>query len=368
MEQTNLANFEVCEEEEDTRQLDLFSLIDYPEEKINNGKRVLQAYSNSVGTIDLIPRFKRGVDAIQPINSKNLKGKSLVVTNHYTAGRNNLICEIKPAIIQRKSKGEVTEFYAWPSDRENMIESVLFMLASNQGLEKIVLPSGSVRFGIYFTLYQIRQELKKINKTKSYDTILEALIVIRDSSTIIMQQKNDKKASINYNVFAETLLEVQGSGRGRNPCCIIFSDYIVEQIKSLNFRQYPFTRNQSLDNGLARWVHHYLTDSWTNAMENVPQKLSLNAVFNGYGKHHLTDAVKRRDLRAALEMLVRENWFKSVPKSKKELNNGIADYSYSLVPTEIFVLEVIKANAKKKGLKMISERIITDENFEPPKR
>lgn len=353
---------------EDTRQLDLFSLVDAPEEKMVDGKIVLQSYSNSVGTIDLIPRFKRGVDAILPIDAPSLKGKSLVVSNKYTAGRNELICEIKPAIIQRKVKGEIVDFYAWPSDRETLIESTLFLLASNKGLERIVLASGTVRFGIYFTLYSIREELKRINKTKSYDAIMESLIVIRDSSTTILQEKNGKKVQINYNVFADTLLSVSGSGRGRERCCIIFSDYIVEQIKSLNYRQYHFYSINSNDSPLARFVHHYLTDSWTNAAENVPQKLYLNAVFNGYGKHHLTQAVKRRDLRAALEILVKANWFKSVPISKKEIVNSIVDYSYSLVPTEIFVKAVIKANAKKKGLRMLNDKILEDENFLVQKR
>lgn len=351
-------------DDHDSTQLDLFSLVDAPEDQLVKGKYTKSPYSNSIGSIDFIPRFKRGNDAIIPV--LGLKGRKLTVENHYRAGRNELICKLKPALITRTSKGVKTEHYAYPGDREEMIERVIFLIASNRGLEAIRNLGGVPRFGIYFTLYEIREELKKIKKTRSYDVIREALIVIRDSKTSICQINGDKEVSITHDIFADAVLEVSGTGRGRDRCCITFSDYVIEEIQQFNYRQYPFASINSHDTPLARFMHHYLTNTWLNVVEGVPRKLYVNEIFSVFGKNHIKMTVKRRDIRTALEVLVSAGWFLSVPYSKKTINNSVVDYYYAVTPTEIFVEEVIKASAKKKGLRILGECVNKNPSFTLP--
>ncbi len=363
---SKITNFHEYEDKSDNQnQLDLFALVDAPGLQLVNGKKVVSAYSNSIGSIDLIPRFKRGTDAIVPVEKH--VGK-LVIENHYTAGKNKLVCKIQPAIITRKVGDEIKEFHAWPGDREDLIEKVLFLIASNKGLEIIRTPAGVNRYGIYFTLYEIRAQLKKIGKTRPFDVIRESLQIIRDSRTSISQKEADKEISITHDIFADSVLEVTGTGRGRDRCFITFSDYVIEEIQKLNYRQYPFASINSHETPLARFIHHYLTSNWTNAVVGGQKNIFVSELFKAFGKDYLSISVKRRDLRAALQLLVESGWFLNVPYSKKEhLPGGQTDYSYLLTATEEFVSQVIKANAKKKGLRELSEKSLTEPNYQLPR-
>jgi hypothetical protein len=346
------------------QQLDLFALVDAPEKQLIKGKYVRSPYSNSIGTIDLIPRFKRGENAIVPVSG--LVGKKLKIENRYRIGRNELVCQIQPAVIERTVNGEKVEFYAYPGDREDLTEKLLFLIASNRGLSKIRMPGGVDRFGIYFSLYEIREELKKLGKTRSYDVIRESLVVIRDSRTNISQIDGTRSITITHDIFADAILEVSGSGRGRDRCSITFSDYVIEQIQLLNYRQYPFASINSHPSPLSRFIHSYLTNNWTNAANGVTRQLFVNEVFAAFGKDHLTDAVKRRDMRAGLAILVKAGWFTNVPYSQKTLKNGKHEHYYELTPTEVFVEEVIRANAKKKGLRIIDDKVRNEPEFTLP--
>jgi hypothetical protein len=352
---TNIVNID--DDSLEQYQLDLFSLVDPPSKQLINGKYIVSSYSNSIGSIDLIPRFKRGIHSVIP-TSKITRGKNLILENPYQVGKNQLICRVKPALIKRKIKGtsdEFEEFYAWPGDKEETLEKILFLIASNKGLQVIHSVAGVPRYGIYFTLYEIREELKKIGKTRSYDVIREALIIIRDSNTSICQVDGKREVSITHDIFADAVLEVYGTGRGRDRCCVSFSDYIVSEIQGLNYRMYPFFSVQKHETPLARFIHQYLIDTWLNATVGTPKKLFVNDVFNAFGKRHLTMNVKRRDMRAALSLLVSAGWFENVPVSKKMTNNGLIDYYYALIPTEVFVDDIVRANAKKKGLRMLED-------------
>tara|TARA_R110002033_G_scaffold135713_6_gene175477 strand:+ start:27405 stop:28532 length:1128 start_codon:yes stop_codon:yes gene_type:complete len=347
---------DVCQQ-----QLDLFSLVDAPEKQLVKGKYVRSPYSNSIGSIDLIPRFKRGDGSVVAVSATI--GKKLIIENRYRIGKNELICKIQPAVIERKVKGELVEFYAWSGDREELIEKILFLIASNRGLSKIKMPGGVDRYGIHFTLYEIRTQLQKIGKTRPYDVIREALIVIRDSNTTISQVDGTRSITITHDIFSDAVLEVSGTGRGRDRCSITFSDYIIEQIQQVNYRQYPFASINVHDTPLSRFIHHYLTNNWTNATPGVTRKIYVNEIFGAFGKNHLSMPVKRRDTRAALEILVKAGWFTNVPYSKKQNMNSNIDYYYEMTPTEVFVEEVVRANSKKKGLRIMEEKVRLDPSF-----
>lgn len=111
-------------------QMDLFSLLDEPTDPT-----CLDAiYSNSIANIDLVPRFKRGIN--KAIKSTEIKpNQSLIIENRYHVGQHELICRIQPAIIKQQIEGVQTELHAYPGDREELIEKVLFFIAANKGLE-----------------------------------------------------------------------------------------------------------------------------------------------------------------------------------------------------------------------------------------
>ncbi len=354
---TAITNQSILPEEElAALQMNLFSLLDSPTDPTSFDS----IYSNSIASIDLVPRFRRGVN--KAIKSTEIKpNQSLIIENRYHIGQHELICRIQPAIIRHHVDGIPVEYHAYPGDREELIEKVLFLIAANKGLELRNTAGGIKRYGVSFTLYEIREELKKIGKTKSYDVIREALTVIRDSKIIISQKQDKKEITITHNVFADAALEVEGKGRARNRCFITFSDYVVTAIQSLNYRQYPFGKVHAHKATLARFLHSYLTAYWLNANIGVLKQLSTNAIMEAFGKSGISMPQKRRDLREAMSLLVQDGWFTHVPTAKKVQQNNIVDYIYFLEPTTQFVEDIKQANAKAKGLRIINNKLVTGE-------
>lgn len=339
------------------KQLDLFTLVDKPRSEVVDGNLTLMPFSNSVGSIDFIPRFKRGNESV--VLREAFEGPA-VIENAYSSGSNNLVCRIQPAIIKRKVDGVDKEFFAWPGDREELIEKVIFLLASTNGLVPIETPSG-VRYGLYFTLYEIRKELDKINKLRSFDIIKESLIVMRESRTSIYQRIAGKEVSISHNIFSDVVLEVTGTGRSRDRCVITFSDHVVKEIMEINYRQYHFFSVNSHYTPLARFFHHYLLTTWTNAVAGGQKTFYVSEIYSLFGKSNHPTAVKRRDLRAAIKLLVDKGWFKEVPTIK---SYNSADGVFVLTATGVFVSEVINANAKRKGLRNLKLKISEDSSIE----
>lgn len=348
---TEQANQELSPQEArelEERQMDLFMLVDEP----GSGGDGLQRFSNTIGDIDLIPRFIRGRNPA--IKASEIEvGQNLIVTNPYCASSNNLMCDIHPATITRKEDGKTISYLAYPGDKEEVVEQVLFMIAANGGLTKRALPGSAPRYGVYFTLYQIREVLKEIGKTKPYDVIREALIVLRDSKTRVRVDNAGKEVAITSDVFADAVLETTGAGRARDRCFISFSDYVVEQLFGLNYTQFSFDRVLTHKGTLARFLHKYLCWNWRNAATGGTYKLSVNDVMAQFGKSQLSIQEKRRNMRESLSLLVESGHIPAVPHS--------ADNTYVITATSKLAQEIKLSMYKKSGLKKLSSKLESGE-------
>ena len=338
----------------ESSQMDLFSMVDLPH-SING---IYQQYSNLIGHIELIPRYVRGKCPPIPLSQA---ADNTIVENNYRVGASELTCSIQPAIIRRKnSEGKVVDHIAYPGDREELIERILFMFASQNGSERRTFNSSVPRYGVKFSLYDIREALKALGKTKSYDVIRESLIIIRDSRVTISQSQDGKMCTITNNIFADAVLETSGSGRARDRCFISFSDYVVEQIKQLNYSQYNITSALMKSFTLSRFLHTYLSVNWRNAYEGATFELHVDSVMASFGKTSVTDQVKRREMRPAMEELVKCSVIKNVPYLK---NN-----SYTVTATEKLAEEIKRSNQKRAGIKTLNDKIESGEITSLPNR
>tara|TARA_B100000749_G_C18435010_1_gene469670 strand:+ start:991 stop:2061 length:1071 start_codon:yes stop_codon:yes gene_type:complete len=346
-------DYELTTRQKDSLQMDLFTLVDECEGELDR-------YSNAIGDIEVIPRYIRGKNS--PIKLTDVtESEEVVKRNPYMVNGNELVCEVHPATVTRKEKGKQITYLMYPGDREEIIEQVLFMLASNGGLTKHAIPGSAPRYGVQFSLYQIREELKKIGKTKSYDMIRESLIILRDSKIRISQNKNSKSMTITNDVFSAAALETTGTGRARDRCFISFSDYVVEQIASSNYRQYNFDRVLNHKATLARFLHRYIHWNWRNASAGGRFKMETNRVMSAFGKSHLTMERMRRDLRDALHLMVESGHITSVPYS---VNNV-----YQIEATTKLAEEIKRSMQKQLGIKRLSEDIENGKRSElPPPR
>ncbi|AWB65796.1 hypothetical protein C2869_04790 [Saccharobesus litoralis] len=334
-------------------QIGLFEAVDLGHAQ--SGNEV--SYSNLIGDIDLIPRYVRGKNTSVSALDRDLSSK-LVVERKYRAMGRELSCRIKPALITRKIDHEEQEFHVYPGEREELIERVLFLLGTKGQMIKRAVPGQAERYGIAFTLYQIRQELKRIGKDKSYDQIREALIVIRDSKTTIVETQGGRNIEITNDIFSDAMLETSGHGRGKDRYFVTFSDYVIEQIYQLNYRQYDFIGVNSYSIGLSRFIHSFLSCNWLNCEKGAQYPLEVDEIMEAYGKPNLTKIVKRRDMRAALKLLADKNMVTCVPPLTKN--------SYVITATKELADEIVLANKKKKGLMKLSTEIFDGERESLP--
>lgn len=345
--------------------LRLFEVLDGDKYDLNLERK----YSNSITSIDLIPRFYRGYGAIKPV--ADLASNTVSISNNFSIQGKDYTCRVQPAVIQRidRKTKEKVEFYALPSDAEELIEKVIFLIASTNGLERKSI-GGITRYGTSFSLYEIKKYLQLMGKTKSYEQIRESLTIIRDSKTRISQtdQNNPKRrAEITHDVWSDAVLELEGNGRGRDRCYIGFSDFVVQEISNLSYRQILFSRLTCYGSTFSRYLDLYLSSMWTSATLDRKEPISLLRIMESFGKPQVSIVTKRRDMRAALLDLLEKNVIKTVPSPiKKRINDEEFDYLYYLEPTDHFVEEMIISNGKLKGLKSLSNKITEDEIKELP--
>jgi hypothetical protein len=268
--------------------------------------------------------------------------------------------EISAATIKRKVDGKMVEFIAYQSDAEELIEKVLFYIATQKGLV-IRNVGGTQRWCIIVSLYEIRQELIKASKTKSYDQIRESLEVLGKSQVTIYTPKQGtrKKMSHPLNVIQDVIMEYSDDNSGgADKLLIAFSDATVREIQSGHFRQFMYSRVTKMRNSLARFLDVYLSTKWIAAQENRKDPISLNQVMMAFGRKEKPIESERRDMRRALTELVQEGVLKSVPNAEKSTDQeGKADYLYYIEATEKFLHQIIQANAKEKGLNVLRDRI-----------
>lgn len=356
-------------ERQDALKLRYYTLVDHAKgfhpSPVAPNQDVQTEYSNTITRIELVPRFCRGRGWQIPVaehNASNSNAKSLIIQNGYTLKikeedgswiDEDYICTIKPAIIRKREKGIEQDYYCYPSDREELIEKQLFLLAINNGISKSN-DGGLDRYGVHFSLYEIYNQLESINRTMSYADIKESLMIIRDSTVLITRKGVQNKAE----VFPTISLEVEGKGKGRDKCFVGFSDFVMAEIFAFNYRQYVYSRYARIRNALARYLDMHLSTRFVWAGVDNHYRLYISEIFEGFGKKQISLEQKRRDMRTALSVLVSSGTVRAVPNAKKTLSvAGEEDYYYEVEPTETFVNECILGNQKRNKSLSIKDKI-----------
>lgn len=310
-------------------QMNLFSLVDLPKDPKNS-------YSNSINSLHDKPRFLRGKNPYIAVKSN--EKDNLIVEHHYkTQSGQDGICQIEPVLIRKKVNGQITEFYAYQGDREEVIEQVLFMLACKKGLTLQNQAGGVARWGIEFSIYEIREELKRINKTKPYDVILESLLILTGSKVSLTEISGTKKKRVTLNAYVDSRLEQEGLGKGRDKMSISFSDFVVKQIEDLNYRQYNMGIFLRKNTTLSTFILTHLLTVWRNATTGSIRAISTIEIMEKFGKSKTSLITKRRDMRKALESLVTKGFFTHLPPARKVVHaTGENDYLFHLECTSMF--------------------------------
>ena len=191
------------------------------------------------------------------------------------------------------------DFYA--SANEELVEDALRKLATEQQSGYFDKPN--YRSGVVFTLYALREELKKRGHTRSYQQIILALNIL--SGSIIEITTQDVNAGGEFTTRSAYLPHLAAVSRGRlreDPKAkwmVQFHPLVTGSIDKVTYRQFNYHLMMSHNTQLARWLHKQLALKYTFASLATPFETRYSTIKRDSG---LLEQYKRpRDAIEALE-------------------------------------------------------------------
>ncbi|MBS3951722.1 MAG: hypothetical protein KGZ88_02100 [Methylomicrobium sp.] len=329
------------------KQIDLFQTF------LCNDDEHRKRMSNTFPLWDCLPLYSISRQSANKMRKEGTFPKLLHRSSMYQ-GR-EISIEIQPARIIEE--GVVTEYY--PGGNEELIEAALRKIATMQhhGYYDESVPS----YGVTFSIYQLRKELKNRGHARSYPEIVLSLRIMARSSIEISTENNQTKIYDASNYFRR-LSSVSRVDLGEDPDAkwyVEFHPLITKALRATDYRQFNYELMMSHETQLTRWLHKYLVIKFTYAQVGKTFIIRFTTVkresslLDNYGRKRdaieaMTDALS--ELKAN-GLLLTINHEKIV--GPRQL---IEDVIYTLTPTAKFSSEVRAANKRVNNRKCMTER------------
>lgn len=221
-------------------------------------------YSQSITLYDSAPKFywpgRR--------NCKTKPNETLPhILREFTFEKEKYNIEIVPAQIQ-SGDGNIYQYY--PGPREEIIEEAIIKIAVN-GNGRFVKDRATV----FFSLYELRNELKNTGHTYSIREINEALTICK-RTTLIVKRISDDKIKFETSIFdlIGTRSKKDWNKNGKqSESFVILNLFVSQAITDGEYRQFDYNKHMQLRNPLSRWLHkrliHYFKFASNNKIYNI---------------------------------------------------------------------------------------------------
>lgn len=296
-------------------------------------------YSHTIELYDAIPKYVWGnQQRIEGIFLKPLKRKFRHRNKEYDA-------TISPASVEM-SNGEFKYFF--PGLREELVEDALRKLASDgQGVFLDEYAS------VVFTLYELRQELKRKGHTYSISEIKESLLILANTGLTLTSA--DGKSVISSTLFETLGLESKNDvGNGKAAQCFVRFNFLVTQsIKTRNYRLLNYDDCMRYKKALARWFHKRMNHNYKQAHIFQPYTISLSTVVrdSGIEESSRVSTTLQRVTKALVELQEQATIASYDIEKIYDPNNPrkLIDAKFTLIPGDKFTRHIISANRIGKG-------------------
>ena len=326
----------------DNRQLTLFQNF------LCNTEQERDQLSNAIDLWDSVPRYSISRQAMT-----KARITERFLPRHETRFQhrgNAYTCIISPARV-RDIDGTERDYY--PSATEELVEDALRKLASDQ--EAGYFDKPNFRSGVVFTLYALREELKKRSHSRSYQEIVLALNVLSGSIIEIYAEHPEKGEAMSRAAYLPSLVAVSRSRIRDDPkakWAVQFHPFVTGGIDKVTYRQFNYHLMMSHSTQLARWLHKQLVLKYTFASIAAPFEMRYSTVKRDSG---LLDGYTRpRDALASLGESLKELQERGVllTFNRKNLTGPrgrIEDAVFTLTPSTDFVRDT-KAGSRRLSL------------------
>jgi hypothetical protein len=304
-------------------------------------------YSNTIELYDAIPKFStkrlmskarigpEGQEVFLPTLEREFRHKDATY-----------VLKLKPARITNKKKDKKEEIEYYPSEREELVEEALRKLACDPFNGAYI---GSLA-GVQFTMYELREELRKRGHSISLNDLKKSLLICRGAGLHVTKLGEDE-ALMESSIFPTVMISSRKSWRADpkgSRCFVQFNPLVTASIEALTFRQFDYETLMSYRMQLSRWLHKRLYHNYINAGLMQPYHFRFSSVKRDSGllnNERISQDIKY--LENSLEELEEKKMIwgfnKEVRRAGK--NNQIDDVLYTLRASMDFITEMKAANA-----------------------
>lgn len=304
-----------------------------------------EALSNAVDLWDSVPRYS--VPRSRMNEMRTPEGFLEVLEVPFKYRGKELVAVIHPARIQDR-KGERLSYY--PSAREELIEHALRRIAAEQ--EGGFFDGAKHRSGARFSLWQLRQELRRQGHSIPYDELVEGLDILSLASIEIQATGEDGSAAFARSTYLGALTGVKRADydKDRDARWLAqFHPLVTQSIGQVAYRQFNYKRLMGCNTQLARWLLSQLVLKYTQAAMGVSFEMRYStikrdsAMLDGYSRER--DAVAALD--AAWTELKELGALMTVKREdERGVRRKLLDVVYTLHPSRDFVAEQKAANRR----------------------
>ena len=322
----------------ENRQLSLFQTF------LSNNDEQRDQLSNAIDLWDSMPRYSV---SRQAMTKSRIVGRFLEKHETVFQHRGRTFTRIiSPARIADED-GEDRDFY--PSASEELVEDALRKIAVEQ--QSGYFDKVNYRSGVVFTLYTLREEMRKRGHSRSFQEIVQSLNILSHSIIDIVPH-GDGEARITSAYFT-SLAAVSRSKLKDDPeakWSVQFHPLVTAAIDQVTHRQYNYHLNMSHSSQLARWLHKQLILKFTFADHFKPFEMRFSTIkrdsglLDGYGRDRAAiDMVEE----AFTELQQHDVLSSYTRKDETGLRRKILDVVFTLRPSPGFIRETKAANKRQ---------------------
>lgn len=303
--------------------------------------------SNTFDLWDSVPRFAMSRQRMDKIRKEKGFLDLQRVEFHYR-GR-TLETIIQAARILDRKTGTSKDYY--PSANEELIEDALRKIAAEQ--HNAFFDKPNYRSGVIFSLYMLREELKRRGHTRSYQQIVLSLNILARSTIEICTKDGANGEGFNVSGYFSGLAAVSKNKLAEDPQAkwiVQFHPLVTQAIDTLTYRQFNYAQMMSHNTQLARWLHKQLSLKFTFASLITPFEMRYStikrdsALLSGYTLERKAIAA----LDAAWDELKTSGVLMKVEKSETlGSRSKLLDVIYTLTPSLDFVKQMKAANKRE---------------------
>lgn len=294
--------------------------------------------SNTIEFWDSVPRYSVSRQAMTRIRDLTGRLDTLELTFH---------CNGKPfkAVI-RPARIDKLDYY--PSANEELVEEALRKIAAQQSYG---FHEPSQRSGVAFTLYQLREELRKRGHARSYSEIVQSLDIL--SLAFIEIRGGEKMKGFERSAYFPRLSAVSRADYDQDASAkwyVQFHPLVSASIDKLTYRQFNYHQLMQHSTQLTRWIHRQLILKYTFASITRPFEMRYSTICRDSCmlSNYSREDSRRNACDCSMDELVMQKILMRIDKKEDLGARGkVLDIVYILHPTSAFVQEVKAANARK---------------------